>query len=84
LDLKELRDELHHMDEQELLAFGRKFRSMPHSEEMKEASAEWKRRKETRKETKPEPPMDSLTSEDLTKMAAAAGPGRYPWIRYQD
>jgi hypothetical protein len=67
--LKELRDELHHMDEQELLAFGRKLRSMPHSDEMKEASATPQADSE-RNEL--EPPMDSLTSEDFTKMAAVA------------
>jgi hypothetical protein len=42
--LKELRNDIRHMDEPELLAFGRQCRADPESVEYLEARAEWKRR----------------------------------------
>ena len=48
--LEELRRDISHMDEVELLAFGRKVRSQPDSEEYKEARADWKRRQEKKVE----------------------------------
>jgi metal-dependent amidase/aminoacylase/carboxypeptidase family protein len=80
--LEQIRNELRHMEDAELLAYGRKYRSMPNSDEMKEASAEYKRRKaqETVKEIQPGPTDPS--SEDFARMAAEAPPGAYPWKRY--
>jgi hypothetical protein len=46
MTLEELRNEIRHMDEPELLAFGRKYRANPDSVEYLEAQAEWKRRQE--------------------------------------
>jgi hypothetical protein len=47
--LKELRNEISHMDEAELLAFGRQHRASPDSEEYLEAKAEWKRRQQKKR-----------------------------------
>jgi hypothetical protein len=43
-DLKELRNEIRHMDSNELTAFGRMHRANPESVEYLEAKAEFKRR----------------------------------------
>jgi hypothetical protein len=48
--LKELRNEIRHMDEPELLAFGRKHRANPDSFEYLEAKAEWNRRQQKKAE----------------------------------
>jgi hypothetical protein len=53
--LKELLNDLRHMDEPELLAFGRKHRANPDSFEYLEAKAEWKRREAKRKAFELEP-----------------------------
>ena len=47
--LKELRKEIHYMDEPELLAFGRKHRANPDSVEYQEAQAAWHRKAEKRR-----------------------------------
>ena len=44
--LKELLNDLRHMDEPELLAFGRKHRANPYSVEYLEAKAGWNDRSE--------------------------------------
>jgi len=77
--LAALRHAISHMDEAELLAYGRKYRSMPESDEMKEASAEWKRRKVQ----KVFPANLPSAPDDFSKMAAEAPPGEYPWKRYK-
>lgn len=80
--LDEILEEVRHMDEPELLAFGRKHRANPDSVEYQEAQAEWKRRQQKKsKVPKPQPVVP--TSEEFAAMAKAAG-GRYPWIRYED
>jgi hypothetical protein len=48
LTLKELRNDLRHMDEPELLAFGRKHRANPDSVEYQEAQAAWHRKRRAR------------------------------------
>jgi hypothetical protein len=47
--LKELRNDLRHMDGPELLAFGRKHRANPDSVEYQEAQAAWHRKQEKRR-----------------------------------
>jgi hypothetical protein len=84
MTLEELRHDLSHMDRVELLAFGRQHRASPDSVEYLEARAEWQRREAKKKDTKLEPPPYQLSSEELAERAKAAGPGRYPWIRYDD
>jgi hypothetical protein len=80
--LQELRDDIRHMDEPELLAFGRKHRANPDSAEYLEAKAEWERRQQKRAEV-PKPQSVGLASGELAQMAKAAG-DRYPWIRYSN
>jgi hypothetical protein len=46
---EELCNDVRHMDEPELLAFGRKHRASPESVEYLEAKAEWKRRQQKMK-----------------------------------
>jgi hypothetical protein len=75
--LKELRSELSHMDEPELLAFGRNHRANPNSVEYLEAKAEWKRRQQKKAEI-PKPQPVGPTSQEFAEMAKAAGPDRYP------
>jgi hypothetical protein len=82
--LKELRHDILHMDRVELVAFGRLHRTNPDSVEYREARAEWHRREAKKKDTPLEPPPFQLSSEELAERAKAAGPGRYPWIRYDD
>ena len=80
--LEELRRDISHMDEVELLAFGRKVRSQPDSEEYKEARADWKRRQEKKveRESQRKREMTSLKSSwDVTRLAVYARPGAYPW-----
>jgi hypothetical protein len=84
MDMKELRHDIAHMDRVELLAFGRLHRANPDSVEYREAQAEWQRRIGKDKERKPEPIMPPHSSDELAEMAKKAGPGRYPWIRYED
>jgi hypothetical protein len=78
--LEELRNEIRHMDEPELLAFGRKHRANPDSVEYLEAQAEWKRRQQKKAEV-PKPESVGPTSQEFAEMARAAG-DRYPWIWY--
>jgi hypothetical protein len=80
--IEELQDELRHMDEPELLAFGRKHRANRESVEYLEAKAEWERRQEKKREI-PKPQPVGPTSEEFAAMAKAAG-GRYPWMWYED
>jgi hypothetical protein len=82
--LERLRNDIAHMDRVELLAFGRQHRANPESIEYQEARAEWQRRIAKDKERKPEPTMPPPSSDELAEMARKAGPGRYPWIRYDD
>ena len=80
--LEELRRDISHMDEVELLAFGRKVRSQPDSDEYKEAQADWKRRQEKKaeRERQRKQEMTSLKSSwDVTRLAVYARPGAYPW-----
>ena len=70
------------MDGDELLAYGRQHRANADSVEYREAQAEYKRRQQSKKETKIAPPTNTPTSEELIKMAAEAPPGAYPWKRY--
>jgi hypothetical protein len=79
-DLKELRNDIRHMDEPDLLAFGRKHRANPESVEYLEAQAEWKRRQQKKDEV-PKPQPVGPTSEEFAAVAKAAG-DRYPWIWY--
>jgi hypothetical protein len=82
LNIDELRDDLSHMDEVEMLAFGRQHRANPDSVEYREAQLEWQRRQ--KKEPKPAlVAVRDPSTQDFARMAAAAGPNRYPWIRYQ-
>jgi hypothetical protein len=77
-----LRKNLHHMDEQELLVFGRTFRGQPESAEYKEAQAEWKRRQEkkTERESRRKREMVAVeTSWDIARIALYAPPDAYPW-----
>jgi len=70
------------MDEVELKAYGRLHRANLDSVEYREAQAEWQRRL---REKEPKPALIATgdpSSEDFAKMAEAAGPDRYPWIRY--
>ena len=79
--LEQLRHDIFHMDEVELKALGRQHRANPDSVEFREAQLEWQRRQAGKVETlRPEPV--GPTSRELEEMAAAAGPGRYPWVRY--
>jgi hypothetical protein len=48
--LTELQNEVPHMDEPELIAFGRRHRANPESVEYLEAKAEWKRRQQKKAE----------------------------------
>jgi hypothetical protein len=82
--LEELLNDIKHMDRVELLAFGRQHRTNPDSVEYPEARAEWHRREAKKKDAPLEPPPYQLSSEELAERAKAAGPGRYPWIRYDD
>jgi len=79
--LAELRDELRHMDGDELKAYGRQFKAMPESCEYLEAQAEWQRRQQMKPDV-PKPQPVGPTSEEIAAMAAAAPPGAYPWKRY--
>jgi hypothetical protein len=65
--LKELLNDLHHMDEVELLVFGRKRRANPDSVEYLEARAEWKRRQQRKAEI-PKPQPVGPTSEEFAQM----------------
>jgi hypothetical protein len=78
--IEELRKDIHHMDEPELLAFGRKHRADPDSVEYLEARAEWKRRQQKKAEV-PKPQPVGPSSEEFAAMAKAAG-DRYPWMWY--
>jgi hypothetical protein len=78
--LKELLNDLRHMDEPELLAFGRQHRANRDSVEYLEAKAEWKRRQQQNREV-PKPLPVGPTSEAFSEMAKAAG-DRYPWMWY--
>jgi hypothetical protein len=80
--LKEIQNEIRHMDEPELLAFGRKHRANPDSVEYLEAKAEWKRRQQEKPEV-PKPQPIEPTSEEFASMARAAG-DRYPWMWYEN
>jgi hypothetical protein len=80
LDLKELRNDIRHMDEPELLAFGRRHRANPDSFEYLEAKAEWKRRQQKKAQV-PKPQPVGPTSEEFAAMAKASG-DRYPWMWY--
>jgi hypothetical protein len=82
--LRELRHDIAHMDGMELIAFGRLHHANLESVEYLEAQAEWQRREAKKKATPLEPPPYQLSSEELAERAKAAGPGRYPWIRYDD
>lgn len=82
--LKELRNDIAHMDRVELLVSGRLHRANPDSVEYREAQAEWQRRIRKVKERKPEPTMPWQSSDELAEMARKAGPGRYPWIRHDE
>jgi hypothetical protein len=78
--LKELQNDIRHMGEPELLAFGRKHRASPDSFEYLEAKAEWKRGQQKKAEiSKPQPV--GPTSGEFARMAKAAG-DRYPWTWY--
>jgi hypothetical protein len=77
---EELLNDLRHMDEPELLAFGRKHRADPDSLEYMEAKAEWKRRQQ-KKEEVPKPQPVGPTSKEFAQMAESAG-DRYPWMWY--
>jgi hypothetical protein len=81
-DLNELQNEIRHMDEPELLAFGRKHRANPESVEYLEAKAEFKRRQQ-KKEEVPKPQPVGPISQEFAAMAKAAG-SRYPWMWYED
>jgi hypothetical protein len=70
--LKELLNDIRHMDEPELLAFGRKHRANPTSVEFLEAKAEWKCRQQKKAEV-PKPQPVGPTSEEFAVMAKAAG-----------
>jgi len=69
------------MDGDELLAYGRRFKGMPESREYQEAQAEYKRRQQNKRDAPIHQPVGP-TSEELTRMAAEAPPGAYPWKRY--
>jgi hypothetical protein len=84
VNIDEFRNDLHHMDEVELKAFGRQHRADSDSVEYWEAQAEWQRRQQKKKVAPVEPPTDRPTSQDFAEMAKAAGPDRYPWVRYND
>jgi hypothetical protein len=77
---EELLNDLHHIDEPELLAFGRQHRANPESVEYLEAKAEWKRRQQ-KKEEVPKPQPVGPTSKEFAQMAESAG-DRYPWMWY--
>jgi hypothetical protein len=49
MTLDDLRNEIRHMDEPELLAFGRKHQANPDSVEYREAQAAWHRKQEKRR-----------------------------------
>jgi hypothetical protein len=78
--LKELQNEIGHMDEPELLAFGRKHRANPDSVEYLEPQSEWLRRQKNKREI-PKPIPVGPTGEEFAAMAKAAG-DRYPWMSY--
>jgi hypothetical protein len=83
--LAELKHDIARMDRVELLAFGRLHRVNPDSVEYREARAEWQLRLAKKKDAPLEPPPPhQLSSEELAERAKAAGPGRYPWMRYPD
>jgi hypothetical protein len=72
MTLQKLRKDIRHMDEPELLAFGRKHRANPESVEYLEAKAEWKRIQQKKDEV-PKPQPVGPTSEEFAAMAKAAG-----------
>jgi hypothetical protein len=78
--LKELQNEIRHMDEPELLALGRQHRASPDSVEYLEAQAEYLRGQKKKREI-PDPQPVGPTSEEFSAMANAAG-DRYPWMWY--
>ena len=80
--LEELQNDIRHMDEPELLAFGRKHRAHPDSFEYLEAKAEWNRRQKKNAGV-PKPQPVGPTSEEFAAMAKAAG-DRYPWMWYPE
>jgi hypothetical protein len=78
-NLDRLRDDLRHMDNSELLAYGRNFRGQPKSDEYREAKAEWQRRQRELQAAKAHHPVPSgPTSAEFSSMAV---PGQYPWKR---
>jgi hypothetical protein len=77
---EELQSDIRHMDEPELLAFGRKHRAGPDSVGYLEPKAEWKRRQQKKTDV-PKPQPMGPTSEEFTAMAKAAG-DRYLWMWY--
>jgi hypothetical protein len=83
-ELEEIRNDIKHMDRVELIAFGRLHRANSDSVEYREARAEWQRRLAKIKVTPLEPPPYQVSSQELAEMAKKAGPGRYPWICYDD
>jgi hypothetical protein len=79
--LEQLRNDLSHMDNAELLAFLRSFRAQPQSDEHREAQAEWQRRRiELRTKARLHSAPSGPTSAEFSAMAAAAS-GQYPWKR---
>ena len=85
MTLDELRHDLTHMDSDELKAFGRLRRANPDSVEYRESRAEWQCRQAGKVDPETcRPDPVGPTSRELKEMAAIAGPGRYPWVRYQD
>jgi hypothetical protein len=82
--LKELHNDLRHMDEPELLAFGRKHRANPDSVEYQEAKAAWKRKQANRKARELEHRQTSLPVESSwdTQRIAFFNRDRdvFPWV----
>jgi hypothetical protein len=72
--LTELRNDLRHMDEPELLAFGRKHRANPESFEYLEAKAEWM----CRQQKKSEVPKPQPVGPTLAEFASDGEGGRRP------
>ena len=82
--LEELLNDLHHMDEPELLAFGRKHRSNPDSIEYQEAQAAWHRKAEKRRARELENRQTCLPVESSwdTQRIAVFNRGKdvFPWV----
>jgi len=82
--IDELLNDLRHMDEPELLAFGRQHRANPDSVEYREAQAAWLRKAEKRRARDAEHRQTSLpvhSSWDTQRIAIFnRGKEAFPWV----